>query len=110
MLLRRKIDRYIYEQKRHKEHEDKQKNAAPALAAAKKPKDAVLVGKNRGGNLSDRPEADQNITGQIFHFVVLGSSFLLMCQKYFERPFAILNWHKMRFLLEKNCNSILKSR
>ena len=75
MLLRRKIDRYMYEQKRNKEHEDKQKNPAPAVAAAKKGKDAVLVSKNRGGNLSDRPEADQNLAGQIFHFVVLGSYF-----------------------------------
>ena len=72
----------MYEQKRHKEHEDKQKNPAPAVAAAKKGKDAVLVSKNRGGNLS----ADQKPTKmwQVRFFILWCLVvFLLISQKIF---------------------------
>ena len=112
MLLRRKIDRYIYEQKRHKEHEDRQKNAALALVTAKKGKDAVLVRKNQGGNVSDRPEADQNNTGQNFHFVVLGGS-LCWYSTNILKDFPFCHWHKIRFVYfhgEKIVISFLKSR
>ena len=97
VLLRRKIDRYIYEQKRHKEHEDRQKNAAPTLVTARKGKDAAPVGKNQGGNVSDRPEADQNITGQNFHFVVHGGS-LCWYPTNILKDFPLYHWHKIRFV------------
>ncbi len=51
MLLRRKIDRYLYEQKRNKETKQQQQ-AAPAGRQG---------GATNYGHLSDRPEADQNI-------------------------------------------------
>ena len=53
MLLRRKIDRYLYEQKRNKEtKQQQQQQAAPAGRQG---------GATNYGHLSDRPEADQNI-------------------------------------------------
>ena len=64
MLLRRKIDRYLYEQKRHKEQGAKQKNAAPTSEKGGKDQ-ATTVNKNQGGRMSDRPEADQNMKGKL---------------------------------------------
>ena len=70
MLLRRKIDRYVYEQKRHKEHDGKQTNGASSGEKTGKDQTATTttVSKNQGGRLSDRPEADQNMKGKLSLF------------------------------------------
>ncbi len=53
MLLRRKIDRYLYEQKRNKEQAKQQ----PQPGAPTGRQGAV----GNYGHISDRPEADQNM-------------------------------------------------